>query len=125
WSILTLPMGEPIALSLNPCLSSSDLNSATCRSVRSRTFVLWIDRSSMWRTPQLLRTSICSWGSGEISSAKAERVNMMAPTNSGFADDDELHLVGQERSLAGGEADLHLAHGPVPAHLGDAAVAIR
>src|SRR4051812_29602327 len=34
-------------------------------------------RSSMWRTPQRLSTSICSWGSGEISSAKALRVNIL------------------------------------------------
>src|SRR5436305_11619721 len=76
WSIFTLPMGEPMALRRKPCLSSSAFSSRTCRSVRSRTLVCRIERSSMWRTPQDFSTSICCCGSGEISSAKALRVNI-------------------------------------------------
>src|SRR5262249_6923668 len=49
----------------------------TCKSVRSRTLVLWMERSSMWRTPHFDSTSICCCGSGPISSAKALRVNMV------------------------------------------------
>src|SRR5579871_313888 len=74
--IFTLPMGEPIALSRNPFRSSSDFSSVTCRSVRSRTLVLRMERNSMCRTPHWRSTSICSWGSGEISSAKALSVNI-------------------------------------------------
>src|SRR5947209_4153826 len=69
-------MGEPMALRWKPCLWSSDFSSATCRSVRSRMLVLRSDRNSMWRTPQLLRTSICVCGLGSISSANALMRNM-------------------------------------------------
>src|SRR5438309_5200521 len=34
-------------------------------------------RSSMWRRPHFWRTRICSSGSGEISSAKARKMNMV------------------------------------------------
>src|SRR5438067_3535334 len=65
-----------MALSRKPCFCKSDLNSPICKSVRSRTLVLRMERSSMWRTPQDFSTSICCCGSGEISSAKALRVNI-------------------------------------------------
>src|SRR6266481_7032440 len=70
-------MGEPIALSRKPCFCNSDLNSATCKSVKSRTLVLRMERSSMCRTPQDFSTSICCCGSGLISSAKALRINIV------------------------------------------------
>src|SRR5262245_56211697 len=68
-----------MAESLKPLLSRSDLNSQTCRSVSATTLVLRIERNSMCRTPHDFRTSIWTWGSGSISSAKALRVNMRAP----------------------------------------------
>src|SRR3954465_5445640 len=83
----------------------------------------------MWRTPHVLRMSRWTWGSGEISSAKALRVNMhglSGGTDGGHAmrlllgHHLEPHLVGDERLLAADrEPDLDLAQGPVPAHLGD------
>src|SRR5262249_28750046 len=75
-SIATLPIGEPMAESLNPSPWSSSLNSRICASERASTFVLWIDPNSMCRTPHDFNTATCSRESGEISSAKAERVNM-------------------------------------------------
>src|SRR5262249_41191551 len=77
-SILVLPIGEPMALRRKPFLSRSDFNSDTCRSVRSSTLVLRMERNSMWRMPHCLRTSICFCGSGSISSAKALRVNIVS-----------------------------------------------
>ena len=44
-----------------------------CSSSRSSTLVPWMARNSMFRIPCLVRTSICSRGSWEISSAKALR----------------------------------------------------
>ena len=75
-SMRILPIGEPMALSLKPCLAKSAFNSATCRSVRSRTLVLRIERNSMWPTPQAFSTSICVCGLGSISSANALSVNI-------------------------------------------------
>src|SRR5437870_1410979 len=79
-----LPTGEPIADSLNPSPSSSLLNSLIWSSERPSTFVWWIERNSMCRTLQAFRTAICSRGSDEISSAKAERMNTARPLGAGI-----------------------------------------
>src|SRR5260370_9938636 len=88
-----------------------------------------MDRNSMWRMPHRLSTSICFWGSGDISPAKAERVNMENSRRLRVAvqydplllrNNFELHLVGDEGLLAlGGEADLDLAQRPETAQVGD------
>ena len=71
--ILILPIGEPMALRPKS-RSRSRARKASCwASARSRTLVPWIERNSMWRIPCRVRTSSCSTGSGEISSAKALR----------------------------------------------------
>src|SRR5262249_14986559 len=105
-----LPIGEPMALSLKPCLSRSALNSAICGSERARTLVPRIERNSMWRMPQDFSTSICACGSGEISSAKALRVNMALFS----LHDGQLCLFRDEGALAAlGEANSHFAHDAV------------
>src|SRR5262245_19089681 len=106
WSITVLPMGEPIAESLNPCLSSSDLNSRTWRSVSASTLVLWIDRNSMCRTPQDFRTSTCTCGSGSISSAKALRVNMVGPGRTNHRVTENTDEETQRKHIVKNQNDL-------------------
>src|SRR5262245_1130264 len=137
--ILILPIGEPMALSLKPFLSSSALNSLIWRSFKSRTLVLRIERNSMCLTPHCLSTSICFSGLGSISSANAEMVNITAIltvldavdllremlTSSFGGDNGQLRFVGDEGLLAvGGEANADLAQGPVAAHFGHFADAV-
>src|SRR6266496_1092403 len=137
-----LPMGEPMALSLKPCLSRRVLNSWICKSDSASTLAPRIERNSMWRMPQDFRTSSCVCGSGEISSAKALRVNMrefliyrgaLAPCEretmnqivSPVLHNRQLRLLGDEGALAAlGEADLHFAHDAVAADGGDTADAV-
>ena len=124
-----------------PRASSMSRNSACWASDRSRTFVPWMARNSMSLMPCRDRTSSCSWGSCEISSAKAlmriidrfpghgtrtkaqnrchhNEVGGKPPGTGGFVDDDPSRIRAGRSGSTGARSSRFWLLGDGDIHLG-------